>query len=132
MLKYLMKKLINKIMGNITIKLNLTQFKSVLMPLPNKNGKLLDCVVLPIEANRFFKGEKGVYVDLIAFELKQKKEGIKDTHSIKQSYSKEYLESLTQEEKNNLPFLGGLVVWDENQANEKPPITIQEDDGLPF
>jgi hypothetical protein len=119
-------------MGNISIKINLTQFKSVLMPLPNKNGVLLNCVVLPIEANHFFKGEKGVYCDLIAFELKQKKEGIKDTHSIKQSFSKEFLEALSQDEKNNLPFIGGLIVWDENSASEKPVIELKEDDGLPF
>lgn len=120
-------------MGNITLKLNLTQFKSVIKPMPNASGKLIDCVVLPIEVNHFFRGEKGVYVDLIAFELKNKKEGMKDTHSLKQSFSKEYLESLTQDEKNALPFLGGLMVWDENYQSEKPPIvqTDPESD-LPF
>ncbi len=119
-------------MGNVTIKLNLTQFKSVIKPLPNREGKLIECVVLPIEGNHFFKGEKGVYVDLIAFELKQKKEGIKDTHSIKQSFSKEYLEALSQDEKNSLPFLGGLVVWDENPSSEKPPVVLDEISDLPF
>ena len=119
-------------MGNISIKINLTQFHSVIKPMPTQSGKIVDCVVLPIELNHFFKGEKGVYADLIAFELKQKKEGIKDTHSIKQSFSKDYLEALSQEEKNALPFIGGLVVWDENPASEKPPVVQKEDDDLPF
>jgi hypothetical protein len=119
-------------MGNITIKINLTQFQSVIKPLPNKDGKMIDCVVLPIERNHFFKGEKGVYVDLIAFELKQKKEGMKDTHSIKQSFSKEYLEALSPEDKSALPFIGGLIVWDENPSSEKPPVTQEPDDDLPF
>lgn len=119
-------------MGNITLKINLTQFHSVIKPLANKDGKMIDCVVLPIEANRFFKGDKGVYVDLIAFELKTKREGITDTHSIKQSFPKEYLESLSQDEKNELPFIGGLKVWDGSPVSEKTPIVQTEDDGLPF
>jgi hypothetical protein len=120
-------------MGNITIKINLTQFHSVIKTLPTQSGDLIECVVLPIEKNHFFKGEKGVYCDLIAFELKNKKEGIKDTHSIKQSFSKEYLEKLSQDEKNALPFIGGLIVWDENPAGEKPPV-VQTDPNsdLPF
>jgi hypothetical protein len=119
-------------MGNISIKLNLTQFHSVIKPMPTQSGKVVDCVVLPIEKNHFFKGEKGVYVDLIAFELKNKKEGIKDTHSLKQSFSKEYLEALSQDEKNALPFLGGLVVWDENSSSEKAPIVQDEKSDLPW
>jgi hypothetical protein len=119
-------------MGNISIKLNLTQFHSVIKSLPGKDGKLIDCVVLPIELNHFFKGDKGVYADIIAFELKNKKEGIKDTHSLKQSFSKEYLENLSQDEKNALPFLGGLIVWDENPSSEKPPIIQDETSDLPF
>ena len=120
-------------MGNISIKLNLTQFASVLKPIAGKDGKLIDCIVLPIEKNHFFKGEKGVYVDMIGFERKTKLEGSKDTHSIKQSFSKEYLESLTQDEKNGLPFLGSLIVWDENTGtSEKPPVVQDEKDDLPF
>lgn len=120
-------------MGNISIKINLTQFQSVIKPMKNAAGKMIDCVVLPIEGNHFFKGEKGVYVDLIAFELKNRKEGIKDTHSLKQSFSKEYLDALTQEQKNALPFIGGLIVWDENPASEKAPVTQTDPDSdLPF
>ena len=119
-------------MANITIKLNLTQFKSVIKTLPTQSGSLVDCVVLPIETNHFFRGEKGVYVDLIAFELKQKREDSKDTHSVKQSFSKEYLEQLSQEEKNNMPFIGSLVLWQENISSEKPPVILNDDDDLPF
>jgi hypothetical protein len=119
-------------MGNITIKLNLTQFHSVIKPMPTQSGKIVDCVILPIEKNHFFKGEKGVYADLIAFELKNKKEGIKDTHAIKQSFPKEYFEKLSQDEKNNLPFIGGLIVWDENYSSEKAPVIQNETDDLPF
>lgn len=119
-------------MGNITLKLNLTQFKSVIKPIPNASGKLIDCVVLPIKANHFFKGEKGVYVDLIAFQLKEKREGSKDSHTIKQSFPKDYLESLTQDEKNALPFIGSLAVWDENMSSEKPPVIQDEKSDLPW
>ncbi len=119
-------------MGTISIKLNLTQFASVIKPMTGKDGKSVDCVVLPIDKNHFFRGEKGVYVDIIAFELKQKKEGIKDTHSLKQSFPKDYLEKLSQDEKNALPFLGGLIVWDESPASEKAPVVQNENDDLPF
>jgi hypothetical protein len=120
-------------MGNISVKINLTQFHSVIKTMPTQSGDLIECVVLPIGKNHFFKGDKGVYVDLIAFELKQKKEGIKDTHSIKQSFPKDYLDKLSQDEKNALPFIGGLIVWDESPSSEKP-IVIQPDPNsdLPF
>jgi hypothetical protein len=121
-------------MGNISIKINLTQFQAVVKPMPNKIGEMVDCVILPITKNHFFKGEKGVYVDLIAFERKDKKDGIKDTHSIKQSFPKEFFEGLTQEEKNSMPYIGGLIVWDENPTSSEKPIVTQsaDDDGLPF
>jgi len=94
----------------------------------------IDCVVIPIEANHLFRGEQGIYLDLIAFESKTKNEKIKDTHLVKQSLPKEVLEAMTDEEKKTQPILGNLRVWGEYQ--EPAPVSslevTDEIEKLPF
>jgi hypothetical protein len=102
----------------------------------NIKGKLgpVECIVLPIEVNKLFKGEKGIYLDLIAFEIENPKEGSKDTHLVKQSFSKEEREKMTDEQLKALPIIGNLRVW--NGTSESEPASSMspatEDDGLPF
>jgi hypothetical protein len=78
-----------------------------------------------------FKGEKGVYLDLIAFELKEKKEN--KTHLIKQKIPKEIFKALSDEQKGATPILGDVSTW---EREEEKPIsdltTLDENDGLPF
>lgn len=95
-------------MGNISAKINLTQLKHKVMKLQGKDG-VIDCIVMPIEANHFYKGEKGVYMDLIGFELKERREN--QTHLVKQSFPKEIMEKMTDQQKNEMPIVGSLTVW---------------------
>jgi len=121
-------------MSNISGKLNLMQLKAAIRKMTGKDGLLIDCVVLPIEANHFFWGEKGIYLDLTAFELKEKKGDNKDTHLVKQSLPKEIYDSLTDEQKKELPIIGNLRVWGERVESE-PASTMtvgEEADDLPF
>jgi hypothetical protein len=83
-------------MSRINGKLNLMNLKASIMNIKGKLGPV-ECIVLPIELNKLFKGEKGIYLDLIAFEIEKPKEGNKDTHLVKQSFSKEEREKMTEE-----------------------------------
>ena len=56
-------------------------------------------MVIPIEENQFVDGEKGVYLNLAGFEIKEKKGDSKDTHLVKQSFKKEVYEKMTEDEK---------------------------------
>jgi len=117
----------------ITGKINLRQLNHALMTTP-KGAKV---VVIPIAENNLFEGEKGIYLDLIAFELKNPEAG-KDTHLVKQSFSKEVLEAMDEEKKKNLPILGNLRVSEGGARGEAPPADLNAGkvatglDDLPF
>jgi hypothetical protein len=120
-------------MSNINGKLNLMQLKAVRMNIQGKTGKQ-ECLVIPIAANNLFVGEKGIYLDLIAFEKKTHQENNKDTHIVKQSLSKEALQAMTDEEKQAMPILGSLRVWGEFvEPDAVSDMTVKEEiDPLPF
>lgn len=123
-------------MSRISGKLNLLNLHGVVKMIPGKMGPV-ECVVIPLEKNKLFKGEKGIYLDLIAFEIAhdKRREGSKDTHLVKQSFSKEVRESMTEEQMKALPILGSLQVWDEGFIESEPissSETLSEADGLPF
>lgn len=122
-------------MGNITTKLNLAGFKNAAITMSGKEGNV-KCLLIPIEQNKFFVSEKGaVYVDLVGFESNGKVEGSRDTHLVKQSFTKEYLATLTEDEKKSLPILGNHVDWDKaepTQHKEKGAVTASKADDLPF
>jgi hypothetical protein len=118
----------------ISGRLNLLMLQGAIMNMKSKCG-MVDCLVIPIEKNNLFKSEKGLYLDLIAFELSQKKENSKDTHLVKQSLSKQKRESMTEEDLKNMPILGNLSVWSDGFDSQQPNINtypISENDDLPF
>jgi hypothetical protein len=107
---------------NISIKLNLRQLKSHVMNLNGKNGTI-KCLVLPIAENSLYEGEKGIYLDLQAWEIKEKRADRKDTHIIKQSYLKEVFDQLTDTQKQSIPIIGNAILWggfSEPEPNDFP------------
>ena len=121
-------------MSKISSRINLLMLKCSVVNMKAKSG-MMDCLVIPIEKNGLFKGEKGIYLDLIAFELANKKEGSKDTHLVKQSLPKEVRESMTEEEVKAMPILGNHAVWSDGQSSQEPTSTaapIDETSDLPF
>ena len=126
-------------MSNISIKINLGSLIHGKTEVLDKNGNMQECLVVPINLNKIVKGNKGYYLDLVAWPYENKPENSKDTHYIKQSLSKEERESMSDEEKRNQKFFGNLIVWDQtnyvNEAkefssNSLPP--SKNPDDLPF
>ena len=116
-----------------THKINLTKLKSAIKTLKGKSGEV-ECIIIPIAENRLYKGEKGVYLDLVGWEKKEIKED-KQTHLIKQSLPKEVLDKMSDEEKNAMPILGGTTDWTKINPETKSEALdgigeIQDD--LPF
>jgi hypothetical protein len=97
-------------MSNISIKINLRQLKSAVRTMKGASGNI-ECLIIPIDQNHLVRGEKGIYIDMQAYELKEKKADRKDTHLVKQALPKEVFNSKTNEEKKATPILGNLVVW---------------------
>ncbi len=115
-------------MANISIKLNLTQLKSVKKVMKRKDGSQVECLVLPIDSNNLFRGEKGLYIDLTAIEIKNKVGDSKDTHLVKQSFDKETYNAMSDEDKKKLPILGNAILWG---RQEPEPVIAEELNDLP-
>lgn len=118
-------------MANISIKLNLRQLKSEVLKREGKD----DCIIIPIKQNNLFVGEKGIYLDVSAIELKNPIEGSKKTHLLKQNLNKEVYGKMSKEEKEAMPILGDAIYWGKREAapqDVKTDISKEETDDLPF
>lgn len=120
-------------MGNISVRINLEGLKCVKQNKKGKSGDVL-CLVIPIEQNNLYQGEKGTYLDLVGFELKDKKNDSKDTHLVKQSLPKDKFEKMSDEDKKAMPILGNAIVWglSSQQQEVHTAEVINEEDELPF
>lgn len=120
---------------NYAIRLRLKQLKQTLVTNINgKEGKPVPVVIIPIEPNGIFVGEKDCYLDLSAYALKNPSYG--QTHLIKRSLSSAERESMSEEDVTNMPIIGNMK---EIKKKEQPsgsvdgnlPVDLPVDD-LPF
>ena len=119
-------------MGNISTKLNLAALHHTRMEMKGQNG-MVDVLIIPIEKNNLYKGEKGLYLNLTHIEVKNKVGDSKDTHLVKQDLQKEVYEKMTEEQKKAMPILGNSILWSSSGSNEAPlSAPIGENDPLPF
>jgi len=121
--------------GNIGGKIDLTQLIHVTQMQKAKKGKEVEVLVIPIEANNLFKGKDGnIYMDIIAFELKEEKEW--STHLVKQSLSKDVRAKMSKDEINDMPILGNLKVGIGGEGAAPKSAsggdTLEASDDLPF
>jgi len=122
-------------MSRISGKINLLNLHGVVKMIPGQLGEV-ECLVIPLEKNSLFKGKSGIYLDIIAFEIDPAKRNAesKDTHLVKQSFSKEIRELMSEDDLRKLPIIGNLQVWGDYQESE--PVssseTLSATDDLPF
>jgi hypothetical protein len=122
-------------MGRISTKINLAALKNAAIITSGKN-KDVDCILIPIKQNNLFRSEKGaVYLDLIGFETPADKRKGKDTHLIKQSFSKDVLAAMPEEDQKALPILGNHIDWNQSGEGERvelSAVSVSDADDLPF
>jgi hypothetical protein len=99
----------------ITLKINMRQLQHALMT----TTKGTKAIVLPIKENNLFEGEKGIYLDIIGFELKNHEEG-KDTHLLKQSFSKEIRDKMSDEQIKAIPIIGNARISTSGYSDPEP------------
>lgn len=100
------------------------------------------CLVVPIEDNHLFESvnedgsPKAVYLDLNAFALREPK--YEQTHIVKQSLPKDVRESMTKEQLDAMPILGGMKPLVNPSANAATASNVpfaqptEDDSDLPF
>jgi hypothetical protein len=121
-------------MGNMSIKVNLAALKHAVRIEKGKSGDQ-ECIIIPISQNYLHKGEKGLYLDLSAFEIKDRSKmdaSRKDTHLVKQSLPEEVYKAMTEEEKQAMPIVGNVIVWGANSNEPALAAPTEEGDDLPF
>jgi hypothetical protein len=99
----------------LKIKLDLTKLKAYSKKMPTKNSGDVDCLIIPVELNHLYVGAKGIYLDLIAFEIKNK-----DGWLIKQSLPKAARDTMSQQEQRDMPILGSAEEIVKNAPKSEP------------
>ena len=120
------------------------QLKHVEREMTGKDGSKVKCLIIPIKENNLFEGEKGVYLDITAIEIKNKVGDSKETHLLKKSLPKEIYDNLTDAEREAMPILGNAIYWGRREAEPQQSQSLSEsvvdqyqdnnapDDDLPF
>lgn len=95
---------------NFLISINLLRLRNAsIKGVKNKDGKVVKCVIIPIEKNNIFISEKsGAYIGFTAY---AKKDWDKGTHEVKKTLSKDEAENMTAEDKKNMPNVGSMRTW---------------------
>ena len=134
-------------MSNISLKINLRQLKHVEREMKGQGDKMIKCLIIPLEENMIYQGEKGAYLNLTAIEIKDRSKfsaDQKDTHLIKQDVPKDKYEAMTEEQRKAMPIIGNAILWGRqesapvesaelsNSAIDAYNENKEEDDGLPF
>ena len=94
------------------------------------------CICIPIEDADLFESEEtgAVYANLSIFEMREERYG--KTHIVKQSFSKERFDAMSEEERRDQPILGNLSPIEERQRTQPtggPTMELNdEEDDLPF
>ena len=87
--------------GFVNFSINLFKLKNCgITHLTGRSGETKKCLVIPVEDNQLFVSEKGVYLNMTAIPS--------DKIEIQTHFKKEYLETLSDEERKALPILGGF------------------------
>jgi hypothetical protein len=117
-------------MSNLNINLNLKALKNALIVnVPGKTATK-QCIAIPIADNDFFVGEKGIYMNLSAWENSNLRDG--KTHLVKQSFSKPFRDAMTDEERKSQPILGDVKPFEVASGSVKSEATVMPADDLPF
>ena len=130
--------------NNLNVSVNLMKLKAAVMGVKGKE-KVKKCLVIPIEDNDLYNkvddnGNVLVFLNLTLWENNEKSQ-YGDTHLVKQSHSKEWNESHTDEQKREEPILGNarpVIEKTVEQVNvptaevEAMPFTDGEENDLPF
>lgn len=107
-------------MSNFSWKLDFLKLKNAFVKkMRARNGSMIDVLIIPIEMNNLYVGQKSIYLDGQGIEMKNPPADSKDTHLLKQSLPKAIYDTMTDEQKKAMPILGNALFW--NQAPASTP-----------
>lgn len=113
-------------------RINLQSLIHTKMEVKGKSGQVKG-VFIPLANNHLFEGEKGIYLDIVAFEMKEPKDYA--THVVKQSLPKDVREKMTDDQKRDQPIIGNLQTNNTQESHSgdvNGGAVANPDDDLPF
>lgn len=125
---------------NYNQSINLLKLKNACIVTVKGKSATKKGVFIPIEENDLYISldeslkPKGVYLGISSWQLKEKGQH-GDTHLLKQSFSKDFRETMTEEELRNTPILGNMkpIEKTNNVSNvSSTEVQVAENDDLPF
>lgn len=125
---------------NLRVSVDPLKMKCAILGIKSKSGEVKKCLVMPIEDNDFYNkvGDDGKVTVRMTFDVWKNREVSQygDTHMVKQSHSKEWNESHSDDDRKAEPILGNvrpIVLKTVEQVNVPVAEVVQEDDSeLPF
>lgn len=100
--------------------------RCVVIPIDSDEGTVQDSYEGKIDGLPTTKFLNDVYLNLTAFEFKEKKYG--QSHGIKASFSRKKMERTSEEELKSMPFVGNMKPWANALDDEDlPPANEKED-----
>lgn len=100
--------------------------RCVVIPIDSEEGTVQDSYEGKIDGLPITKLLNDVYLNLTAFEFKEKKYG--QSHGIKASFSKKKLERTSEEELKAMPFVGNMKPWVMNTSDDDLPPAYEKED----
>lgn len=117
---------------NYSGKLNLLKLKNTKAVKIKGRTATKSCVVIPIEDNSLYVGEKGIYLDLMIREVSAEKRVSGDSHIMSQNFSKEVYDKMTDDEKKQQPILGSMKEFQAAKLEVTAVAEVVNEDDLPF
>lgn len=109
-------------MANYNLKLDLSKLQGFgKITLQGKSGQAKRCIVVPIEDNGVFEGEKGTYLDLVCIETPNSEYG---SHMVTMSSTKEERDAGVRK-----PIVGNLKQFGTQSAQEEEEYSVPAQQG---
>lgn len=117
-------------MANFNIKIDLFKLGGAFVTNIKGRTETKKCLCIPVDDARLFVGEKGVYLDLFAFEMKERK--YRDSHTVKQSLPSDVYQAMTDDERRAQPIIGGMHEFASKEIPAPGVTDVDDEDDLPF
>lgn len=93
-------------MANFSIKTDLLKLGGAFVKELKGKTQTKRCLIIPVDDAGLFVGEKGVYLNMTAIEMRDPK--YSETHCVKVSFDKDRYDAMSEEERNSQPIIGGM------------------------
>ena len=100
--------------------------RCIVIPIDNYEGTVIDSYEGKINGLPTLKPLDNVQLHLTAFEFREKKYG--KTHGIKASFSKQRMESMSEDELRSMLFIGNMKPWNNAVEDDDLPAGNEKED----